>query len=191
MINEENRERKLLEQIVRGDKNAMKTFYDIYSGYLNAVCSRYVSNKEDVKDILQESFLTIFKTIHKFEYRGSGSLKAWSTRIVVNESLKHIKDNEKMQLINLPDWDFPDQTDNLDPDFEDIPVSAIFEMISSLPTGYRTVFNLYVFEEKSHKEIASILDIAENSSASQLHRAKNLLIKKIELYRLNKKNNER
>ncbi len=190
MIKDESRERELLQQIVRGDKNAMKAFYDIYSGYLTAVCSRYISNKEDVKDILQESFLNIFKAIHTFKYRGKGSLKAWSARIVVNESLKHIKENEKMQLISLPDWDFPDQVDDEELDFEDIPTSAILEMINSLPIGYRTVFNLYVFEEKSHKEIASILGIAENSSASQLHRAKNLLVKEIELYRLNKKNNE-
>ena len=163
MIKDESRERELLQQIVRGDKNAMKVFYDIYSGYLTAVCSRYISNKEDVKDILQESFLNIFKAIHTFKYRGKGSLKAWSARIVVNESLKHIKENEKMQLISLPDWDFPDQVDDEELDFEDIPTSAILEMINSLPIGYRTVFNLYVFEEKSHKEIASILEIGRAS----------------------------
>ncbi|MDD2299087.1 MAG: RNA polymerase sigma factor [Fermentimonas sp.] len=191
MKKDENRERELLQQIVRGNKIAMKTFYDIYSGYLTAVCSRYVSNKEDIKDVLQESFLNIFKSIHNFKYQGAGSLKAWSTRIVVNESLKHIKEKEKLQFTKLPEWELPDQDDNGDPDFEDIPTPVILKLISSLPTGYRTVFNLYVFEEKSHKEIASILDIAENSSASQLHRAKSLLAKEIELYRLNNKNNER
>ncbi|HBT84829.1 MAG TPA: RNA polymerase subunit sigma [Porphyromonadaceae bacterium] len=191
MLRDENRERELLQQIVGGDKNAMKTFYDIYSGYLTGVCSRYVSNKEDIKDILQESFLNIFKSIHNFKYRGIGSLKAWSARIVVNESLKHIKENEKMQLTSLPDWDLPDHNEILDSDLEDIPTSEILKMISSLPTGYRTVFNLFVFEGKSHKEIASILDIAENSSASQLHRAKSLLVKEIELYRINKNKNER
>lgn len=190
MIKDENRERELLQQIVSGNKIALKNFYDIYSGYLTAVCSRYVSNKEDVKDILQESFLKIFKAIHKFKYRGKGSLKAWSARIVVNESLKHLKENDKIQVTSLPAWDLPDKEDNQEPDFEDIPTYAILEMISALPTGYRTVFNLYVFEEKSHKEIASILDIAENSSASQLHRAKSLLVKEIELYRLKKKHNE-
>ncbi len=186
MIKDENRERELLQQIVRGNKLAMKTFYDIYSRYLTVVCSRYVNNKEDVKDVLQESFLNIFKSIHNFEYRGNGSLKAWTSRIVVNESLKYIKENEKMQLASLPDWDIPDNDDNQEPDFEDIPISIILKMISALPTGYRTVFNLYVFEEKSHKEIAAILGIAENSSASQLHRAKSLLAKEIESYRLNK-----
>lgn len=187
IIREERKERELLRQMAHGNRIAMKEFYDTYSGYLTAVCSRYISNKDDVKDILQESFLKIFKAIHKFEYKGPGSLKAWSARIVVNEVLKQIRENEKMQLTNLPDWDLPDPEDDREPDFEDIPVSAILEMIRALPAGYRTVFNLYVFEEKSHKEIASILNIAENSSASQLHRAKKLLVKEIELYRLKNK----
>ena len=86
----------------------------------------------------------------------------------------------------MPDWDLPDIADEQEPDFDEIPTSVILKMIGTLPTGYRTVFNLYVFEEKSHKEIASILGIAENTSASQLHRAKKLLIKEIEIYRTKK-----
>ena len=191
MIEEENSERELIRQIVHGNRIAMKRFYDDHSGYLTAVCARYISNKEDIKDVLQESFLKIFKAIHTFEYKGSGSLRAWSARIVVNEALKHIKANEKMQFTSLPEGDLPDQTDDREPDFEDIPTLVILEMIRSLPTGYRNVFNLYVFEQKSHKEIASILNIAADSSASQLHRAKGLLMKEIELYRLKKKQDER
>ena len=91
---------------------------------------------------------------------------------MVNEALKQIKENQKMNLTDLPSWELPDITDDREPDFNDIPTSVILEMIRALPQGYRTVFNLYVFEERSHKEIASILGIAENSSASQLHRAK-------------------
>lgn len=183
MTKEENKELQLLQQIVQGNKLAMKRFYDDNSGYLTAVCSRYISNREDIKDILQESFIKIFKSIDKFEFKGAGSLRAWSTRIVVNESLRHIKENEKMQLTNLPNWELPELADDQEPDFDDIPTSVILEMIQSLPVGYRTVFNLYVFENKSHKEIASILKIAENSSASQYHRAKGVLVKEIELYR--------
>ncbi|MDD2245728.1 MAG: RNA polymerase sigma factor [Proteiniphilum sp.] len=186
MVRKGTKEQALLRQIVRGNTIAMKEFYTIYSGYLTAVCSRYVSNEEDVKDILQESFIKIFKAVERFEYKGEGSLKAWSARIVVNEALKHIKENQKLKVTNLPSWDLPDMTDDQEPDFEDIPTSAILDMIRTLPVGYRTVFNLYVFEEKSHKEIAQILGIAENSSASQLHRAKRLLIKEIESYRIKK-----
>lgn len=184
MTKQEKSERELLRQMVCGNTLAQKKFYDIYSGYLTVVCARYVFNREDVKDVLQESFLKIFNAVRKFEYRGTDALKAWAARIVVNESLKYIRENEKLRLTNLPSWDLPDVADDQEPDFEDIPTSDILEMIRALPPGYRTVFNLYVFENKSHKEIASILGIAENSSASQLHRAKNLLIKEIDLYRL-------
>lgn len=184
MTKEEKKEYKLLQQIVQGNKTAMKRFYDDNAGYLTAVCSRYISNREDVKDVLQESFINIFKAIDRFEFKGAGSLRAWSARIVVNEALKHIKGKDKMLLTTLPSWDLPDIADDQEPDFEDISTSAILEMIQSLPTGYRTVFNLYVFENKSHKEIASILNIAENTSASQYHRAKGMLIKEIELYRI-------
>ena len=191
MIEEESRERELIRQIVQGNRGAMKRFYDDHSGYLTAVCTRYISNKEDVRDVLQESFLKIFNAIHKFEYKGSGSLRAWSARIVVNEALNHIKSNERMQFTDLPDGDLPDPDDASEPDFEDIPTSVIMDMIRMLPPGYRTVFNLFIFENKSHKEIASILHIAESSSASQLHRAKGVLMKEIELYRLKKKHDER
>lgn len=191
MTKEENKEHRLLQQIVQGNKHAMKKFYEETAGYLTAVCSRYISNKEDIKDVLQESFIKIFKAIDKFEYKGVGSLRAWSACIVVNEALRHIKENDKMQLTTLPSWDLPDMAENQEPDFEDIPTSAILEMIQSLPTGYRTVFNLYVFEEKSHKEIASVLNIAESTSASQYYRAKSMLFKEIELYRLKLKQNER
>lgn len=191
MIEEESRERELIRQIVQGNRVAMKRFYDDHSGYLTAVCARYIPNKEDVRDVLQESFLKIFNAIHKFEYKGSGSLRAWSTRIVVNEALNHIKAKEKMKFTDLPDEDLPDPVDEGEPDFEDIPTSVILEMIRMLPPGYRTVFNLFIFENKSHKEIASLLHITESSSASQLHRAKGILMKEIELYRLKKKHDER
>ena len=177
-------EQKLLRQMKQGNKLAMKRFYDANSGYLTAVCLRYISNKEDVKDVLQESFIKIFNAIHKFEYRGEGSLRAWSTRIVVNEALKYIKENEKMSLTTFPTWELPDKSDDSEPEFEDIPSSAILEIIQSLPLGYRTVFNLYVLEQKSHKEIAAELNISESTSASQYHRAKSLLVKEIELYKL-------
>ncbi|HBG56605.1 RNA polymerase sigma factor [Proteiniphilum sp. UBA1028] len=191
MTKEENSVRELIRQIVQGNRVAMKRFYDDHSGYLTAVCARYISNREDIKDVLQESFLKIFKAIQTFEYKGAGSLRAWSARIVVNEALKHIRAAGKMQFTSLPEWDLPNPEEDREPDFEDIPASAILEMIRTLPPGYRTVFNLYVLEQKSHKEIASILNIAESSSASQLHRAKGILVKEIELYRLKKKHYER
>ena len=103
--------------------------------------------------------------------------------IVINDSLKYLKKTAGNDILtsadNLPD--IPDEEDG--PDVDDIPASVIQEMISRLPDGYRAVFNLFVFEKMSHKEIAGILGIKENSSASQYHRAKALLAKWIENYR--------
>lgn len=177
---------KLLEQIRHGDKKAMKELYCHYSGYLNAVCSRYMACDEDVRDVLQESFIKIFGSIDKFSYKGDGSLKAWMSRIAVNESLTLLNKKEKLAIVQYGP-DIPDTIDDNDddegPDTGDIPVRAIQAMIRKLPTGYRTVFNLYVFEGKSHKEIAEMLNLKESSSASQLHRAKALLAKMIQEYK--------
>lgn len=183
-----DKDQELLSQILLGNRIAMKEFYDIYSGYLTTVCSRYIDDKDDVKDILQESFIKIFKSINQFEYKGVGSIRAWSTRIVINESLKFIKAIATKNIVNKPIWDLPDLPDE-DPDFEEIPTYNILQMIRSLPIGYRTIFNLYIFEEKSHKEIASILNITESTSASQLHRAKKILAQQINIYKSNKELN--
>lgn len=183
MIEDKEKEQELLQKIIRGDIAAMRDFYDTYSGYLTAVCSRYISNQDDIKDVLQESFIKIFKSITGFEYKGAGALLAWSSRIVVNESLKFLKKNEKLSIVSSPSWDLPDIVEENEPDFDEIPTSVILRMIRSLPVGYRTVFNLYIFEQKSHKEIASTLNITENTSASQLHRAKALLARHINAYR--------
>lgn len=186
VVNGEYTEKELLERIKRNDRSAMKTLYDGYSEYLSAVCSRYISDEDSRKDVLQECFIKIFTSLDKFEFRGEGSLKAWMIRIAVNESLRFIKKNAAHELIdyeeNLPD--IPEE-----PDIESIPDDVINSMILSLPPGYRMVFNLYVFERKSHKEIAKLLNIGESSSASQFSRAKTLLTKRIKEYKSAHKNN--
>ncbi len=177
-------EKELLRQIKKGDAEARYLVYKRYIRYLSAVCSRYISNDEDIKDVLQESFLKIFSTIDAFAYQGEGSLKAWMSRIVLNESLKWLKQNQRLELTELSDkeLDIPDD----DPDTEGVPTDVIFQLIRSLPDGYRTVFNLYVIEERSHREIADILGIKESSSASQLHHAKAMLAEKITQFRNSK-----
>ena len=149
MIEDKDKEQELLEKIIYGDISAMRDFYNNYSGYFTTVCSRYISNRDDIKDVLQESFIKIFKSITGFEYKGTGSLRAWSTRIVVNESLKFLKKSEKLNIVNSPAWNLPDIVEEEEEaDFDETPTSVILEMIRSLPIGYRTVFNLYVFEKK-------------------------------------------
>lgn len=180
-----NKEQKLADRLVKKEEMAWKEFFEAYSGNLTYVCSRYIIDKEDINDVLQNSFVKMFSSISSFEYRGEGSLKAWITKIVVNESLQQIKKKLDFKEVS-DDFEIPDEEKDEDSDFEEISQKIIMEMIRALPDGYRTVFNLYVFEKKSHKEIADILNIAENSSASQFHRAKSVLVKKIKEYKLSK-----
>ncbi len=177
--NGEKSEKHLLEKIKQGDSGATRMIYDRYVECLSAVCARYVPDEDDRKDILQESFIKIFTAIHEFEFRGESSLKSWMIRIVINESLSFLRKN--MDYSNLEDNGIADTPE--EPEIDEIPDDVINDMILSLPAGYRMVFNLYVFEGKSHKEIAKMLNIGKSSSASQFSRAKAQLAKKIKEYR--------
>ena len=156
----------------------MKMLYDRYVGYLTAVCARYIPDDDDVKDILQEAFIKAFQSMDRFSWRGEGSLKAWLTRIVVNDSLKALRRKKPLSLSAT----LAEPVEEEEPAFEAVPLPVIQGMIRKLPEGYRTVFNLFVFEDKSHKEIASLLGIKENSSASQLFHAKAMLARWIKDY---------
>lgn len=162
----------------KDDSSAKKALYCTYAGYLTGVCTRYLSDQDDVKDVLHDSFLHIFASMASFEYRGPGSLKAWLTRIVINESLQFIRHAYRSEILSATIESEVSEEDD-PPRLEGISMETLHKLIRELPPGYRTVFNLYVFEEKTHKEIASLLNIKEASSASQFHRAKALLAAKI------------
>ncbi|MCR5132370.1 MAG: RNA polymerase sigma factor [Bacteroidales bacterium] len=178
----EDIEKKIVERARNGDRSAMKQIYDCYANYLTATCSRYLPDKGELRDVLQDSFVNIFSSLDKFTYRGEGSLKAWMRQISVNEALKKIRKRKSRNTLEYK-WDLPDLENEEEPDVGDIPARVIQEMIQELPEGYRTVLNLYAFEEKSHKEISELLGITESTSASQLHRARNLLAKRINDYK--------
>ena len=173
-------EQHILDLFRRGDSSAMDALYARYADYLTGVCYRYITNDEDLKDVLQESFIKIFTQISSFEYRGSGSLQAWMTRIAVNESLQLLRRQKNDPL--LLDTELPDLPDE-DPDTDELTPEVLVRLLRKLPQGYRTVLNLYVIEGKSHKEIAELLHIKPDSSASQLHRAKNMLAHFINEYK--------
>lgn len=171
----------IIRLVRRGDSSSMEELYRRYIGYLTAACSRYIVDADALRDVLQTSFEKIFSSAWKFSYRGPGSLRAWMTRIAVNEALKYLKQKSKADLAFT--HEMPDVPEDEDPDTHDIPMAVLQEMIRNLPEGYRTVFNLFVFEEMSHKEIASVLGITESTSASQFHRARNILARRIREYR--------
>lgn len=171
-------ERQLLDAIRNGERAAMRRLYDRYSDYAMAVGLRYVPGRDEVRDVLQESFLKIITTIGQFEYRGEGSLKAWVARIVSNKAIDHLRaSNRFIQAETLPE--LPDDGEDVEPDIGDLPPDVLMEMIGRLPTNYRTVLNLFVFEQCSHREIARQLGIKENTSSSIFFRAKRMLAKMI------------
>lgn len=174
-------EQRLVERLRNGENVAMREFCSRYGDLLAGICARYIPDEQDMKDVFQESLIRIITHISDFDFRGAGSLKAWASKVVVNESLRFLNDAKRQEL-RLLDYDVADEPEDDDPPISDIPPDEIQRMVSQLPTGYRTVFNLYVFEHRSHQEIASLLGIKETSSASQLCRAKNLLAKMIREY---------
>lgn len=157
----------------------MRAMYDLLAGHAMATAKRYLADADDCHDVLQECFLRAFSRIGDFNYRGEGSLRAWMTRIVANESVNVLKRRARITFTDEFAEDIVDEP----PDVTQVPPEAINRMIASLPAGYRIVFNQFMFEHKSHKEIARMLGIKENSSASQLLRAKRLLAKMINDYR--------
>ncbi len=178
-----DKEQHILQQFKQNYNSAMDLLYAEYAGYLTAVCARYIAGDDDMKDVLQEALIKIFTQIGSFEYRGKGSLKAWMTRIVVNESLQFLRRSKKDEvLVDTEPPDIPEE----DPDTDGLNAEEMTDIIRSLPDGYRMVFNLYVIEGKSHKEIAQILNIKPDTSASQLHRAKNILARLITQYKRSK-----
>ena len=182
-----NEEQRLVKRLQEGDKTAAREFYTRYGGSLAGVCVRYIADEEDVKDVIQNALVHIFSHITDFKYRGSGSMEAWVVRIAVNESLKFLRTKVQYELLQ-PDYDVIDDSED-DPSVRDIPPDIIRQMLNRLPTGYRTVLNLYVFEGKGHQEIARLLGIKKDSSASQLLRAKSMLAQMIRKY--NNNNNPR
>ena len=149
------KEKELIDALRRGKSSAKRAFYEQFYRYLAAVCARYVPTDEDVQDVLQEVFIKIFNRFDSFEHRGPGSLQAWSRRIAVNESLQFLRNAKRMPTASLDEFgDLPEPDSS--PDVSQIPQRTLLEMIRRLPERYRSVFNLYVFEEKSHQEIAQL-----------------------------------
>ncbi len=176
-------EEDLSKECARGNNQARRILYERYGGGLMAICLRYLGEREVAEDILHDGFIRIFQSISTFTYQGEGSLKAWMSRVMVNEALGYLRKHTAQVQQEVLMEEIPDVPDADDGPLSDVPQAVMMRLIGELPEGYRTVFNLYVFEEKSHKEIAATLGITEHTSSSQFYRAKTLLMKKINEYR--------
>ena len=178
-------EENLVRRAIDRDPGAIEALYDRHASVLLGVCMRYCGNRDDAGDILHDAFIKIIQKIHTFRMRDEGSLEAWMRRIVVNTALNFIRSrNRDRMFTDLEPVLFSASLTAVEgPEEEAFPIDAdretIMAMICSLPAGYRTVFNLYVFEEYGHREIAEALGCTENTSKSQLSKARAMLRKKL------------
>ena len=165
--------------IIREDQ-----IYERYAPRLLAVCQRYTGDRDAAEDVLHDAFMSIFKSLGRFDFRGENALYAWMRKIAVNKSLDWLRRRAR-DPIPLEDERMPEYADDSGPEASDvrkIPLEALTKMISELPEGYRTIFNLFCIEGWSHAKIAKELGIKENSSSSQYNRARAQLAKKIKEY---------
>lgn len=170
-------EQRLYEAANSGDRQAMRRLYDRYVGWAMATGLRYIPERADAEDVVQDAFVKVLTHLNQFHYRGEGSLKAWVGRIVVNCALDFLKERRLWQgtLVEVAMAEENDLVAEEEPEVEGVPPDVLLELIGQLPAGYRTVLNLFVFEGMSHKEIASRLGIKPDTSASQFFRAKSML----------------
>lgn len=169
-------ERELLEACVKQDRRAQKTLYELYSPRMLTLCVRYIGDKERAKDIMHDGFITVFEKVGS--YSASGSFEGWLRRIFVNTALMSLRKGDVLK--------YSEELDGVERDvtvdgavFGNLTSKDLLRLISSMPDGFRTVFNMYAIEGYSHQEIAKEMKISEGSSRSQLSRARSWLQERI------------
>ncbi len=167
-----------LESIIQDCKikksGAQKQLYDRYKDILYAICIRYIKNATDAEDVFIEAFYKIFH--HIDQYHGDGSFEGWMKRIVVNEALQFLRKKSRLAILTELTDHTPVPPDREDEWYSPYELEEIMAAVQELPDGYRTIFNMYVFEEYKHREIAELLRISINTSKSQYLLAKKKLI---------------
>ncbi len=153
----------------KGDRKAQKQLYDALAPKMMAVCLRYMGDRENAEDVLQEGFITLFSKLDS--YQGSGSFEGWARKIFVNTALMHLRRTDALKLsddISEARGTFSEEATPL----QQMGYKELMRLVASLPPDSRTVFNMYVVEGYSHKEIAEELGCTEATSRSKLQRAR-------------------
>jgi RNA polymerase sigma-70 factor (ECF subfamily) len=164
-------ESQMVRALQKGDPKAQRYFYDKYAARMLAVCVRYLTDQMEAEDVMIEGFMKVFERIDQF--KGEGSFEGWVRRLITNEALMRLRSRRHIEVdIEAPEVQYQTNFDWADTSLE---TDDLFLLIGKLPTGYRTIFNLYAIEGYSHAEIAEQLGISESTSKSQLHRARGLL----------------
>jgi RNA polymerase sigma-70 factor (ECF subfamily) len=170
------KETDLVEACKNRSPKAQRLFFDRYYNDIFQLVKRYMSQHEDIEDVVIVVFNRAFKYLNSFQYRGDGSLKKWLHTIAINESIRALDANKKVEVAqNCSDVSIQD--------FSDLPfdIDTVYQILQQMPAGYRQVFNLYAIDEYTHNEIAEMLGISRNTSKSQLLKARRFIIKALKL----------
>ena len=174
---DQNAKKELISTIngcAAGDRVCQKKIYTLYYQKMMGVCLRYSKDQDEAKDILHDGFLKVFDSVHKYNFKGS--FEGWVRRIIVNTTVDFFRKNKiksksldyEADILDLESWNEQDDTSM----FNQFNMQEVMAEIQNLSPAYRTVFNMFVLEEYSHKEIADQLGISVNASKSNLSKAK-------------------
>jgi len=168
---------RLIQNCNKNDTKAQSELYQLFSSKLFSLCLKYSRNYAEAEDNLQDAFVTIFKKIS--QYNNKGSFEGWLKRITINTALQCYRNKGVFEIVN------EDLIEDvvLEIDDDEITIDYLLKIIQELPDRYRLVFNLYVLDGYSHKDIASLLKITTGTSKSNLARARKILKDKIEHYK--------
>lgn len=166
--------KQLILKCKQGDIVSQSEIYHLFAGKLYAICLKYSKTQQEAEDNLQEAFITIFRKIGQFQFKGS--FEGWMKRIVINTALQSYR---QKNILNLVEENFPEEVE-VEIDENEVTLDFLLKIIQELPERYRMVFNLYVLDGYSHKEISDMLGIAEGTSKSNLSRARLILKEKVE-----------
>lgn len=174
-LNSEVEDLQLARACLNGNEKAQKRLFEKYSGQMMAVCLRYGADHQEAEDMFQDGFIKVFQKLEK--YNGKGALGAWIRRTMANNALDQIRKNKRENdHVSQYEVEFKleneDRVEPFDDDQPKLTNDRLTTLIQEMPPGYRTVFNMYVVEEYSHKEIADQMGISESTSKTQYRKAK-------------------
>lgn len=175
IINKSSTEESLISGCRKKHRQAQRDVYNWLSPRMLAICRRYIKDVNEAESVMITGFMKVLGKIK--QYSGEGSFEGWVRRIMVNESLLYIRKNKGMYI--EVDIEYADTEPNYELASENLQADDLLNLINGLPIGYRTVFNMFAIEGYSHREIAESLAISENTSKSQLSRARKMLQKQI------------
>ena len=170
----------IIRRCKRGDRKAQESVYNLLAGKMFAVCLRYCANYEDARDLLHDGFVTVFTKIGQFH--NEGSFEGWVRRIFVNHAIEHYRNNAKLPVVaSIDDNDryFAASEEDDEWGAHQLTEAEILAMVDELPPQYKVVFNLYVIDGLSHRDISEKLGISEGTSRSNLLRARSILQKSV------------